>query len=214
MSEQPEDEVPSEPADPWGSVRRVREPIAWILLVVVAIAVLVSALQLFGLVGVPVPVPSGPGQAGVTLGIRASAVAPQFVTGGIFAVPVLSVILVVFAGGLTDRARDVVLAAASIQAAALILGVVSFAAAAGSHLRPGAWFIFDAVDLVAVAAALAFTIAMLRSPALRLVRPQWADLEDDEEDLGDDDDFGAGDNDFGAGDEGFGEDVIGFGDRA
>ena len=107
-----------------------------------------------------------------------------------------------------------VLAAAWIQAAALILGVLSFVAAAGSHLRPGAWFIFDAVDLVAVAAALVFTIAMLRSPALRPVRPQWADLEDDDEDLGDDDDFGAGNNDFGAGDEGFGEDVIGFGDRA
>src|SRR5580704_3202010 len=68
MSDQLGEEVPLEPVDPWGSVRRVREPLAWVLLIGVAIAVLVSAVQLFGLVGVPVPVPSGPGQAGVTLG--------------------------------------------------------------------------------------------------------------------------------------------------
>lgn len=66
MSDQPGEEVPLEPEDPWGSVRRVKEPLAWILLMVTAIAVFVSALQLFGLVGVPVPVPSGPGQADVT----------------------------------------------------------------------------------------------------------------------------------------------------
>jgi hypothetical protein len=209
MSEQLGEEVSAEPADPWGTVRRAREPLAWILLACVAIAVLVSALQLFGLVGVPVPVP----QNGATLGVRASAVAPQFVTGGIFLLPVVSVILVTFAGGLLDRARDVVLAAASIQAVTLLLGVVGLEAAAGSRLRPGAWLVFDAVDLVAVAAALVFTIAVLRSQALRLVRPQWADLEDDEEDLGDDDDFGAGDIHFSARDEGFGEDIIGFGDR-
>ena len=212
MSAQPGEEVPLEPADPWGTVRRVKEPLAWILLVVVAIALLVSALQLFGLVGVPVPVPA----AGATLGIRASAVAPQFVTGGVFLLPVLSVILVAFAGGRTARARDVVLATTSIQAAALVLGVLSLVAAAGSHLRPGAWFIFDAVDLIAVTAALVFTIAVLRSQALRLVQPQWEDPEDDDEELGDDEDSGADESDFvaGADDEGFGEDVIGFGDRA
>ena len=49
----------------------------------------------------------------------------KFVAGGIFVLPVLAVILVAFAGGLTDRARQVVQAAVSILAVALGLGVVS-----------------------------------------------------------------------------------------
>jgi hypothetical protein len=94
-------------------------------------------------------------------------VAPQFVAGGIFTLPVLSVILVAFAGGLTDRARQVVQTAVSIQIVALGLGVLSWLAALGAHLRPGVWFIFDATDLAAVAAALVFAVAVLRSQALR-----------------------------------------------
>ncbi len=93
--------------------------------------------------------------------------APQFVTGGILTLPVLAVILVAFAGGLTDRARQVVQTAVSILAVALGLGVVSWVAALGGHLRPGVWFIFDAMDLAAVAIALIFTVAVLRSRALR-----------------------------------------------
>ncbi|HEY8043114.1 MAG TPA: hypothetical protein VIF35_02520 [Streptosporangiaceae bacterium] len=93
--------------------------------------------------------------------------APQFVAGGIFVLPVLSVILVAFAGGLTDRARQVVQTAVSIQAVALGLGVLSWIAALGGHLRPGVWFIFVATDLAALAAALIFAVAVLRSQALR-----------------------------------------------
>src|ERR1022692_4182623 len=118
MSDQLGEDVPSETAQASDSVRRVREPVAWALLVVVAIAVVVSAWQLFGLPGnglpagpvatsapvttAPSPVPVPPG----TPGFRASVVATQFVAGGIFTLPVLSVILVAFAGGLTDRARQ------------------------------------------------------------------------------------------------------------
>ena len=127
-------------------MRRVREPTAWFLLVVTAIWVLVSAWQLFGLPGAPVPIPTvavpvGPGPAApgpvavATFGLRASAVAPQFVAGGIFLLPVLSVILVSFAGGVTDRARQVVQAAVSIQAVALGLGLVSWL---GALWRPHA----------------------------------------------------------------------------
>ena len=72
-----------------------------------------------------------------------------------------------FAGGLTDRARQVVRTAISIQAVALGLGVLSWLGALSGHLRPGAWFIFDATDLAAVAAALVFTVAVLGSRALR-----------------------------------------------
>jgi hypothetical protein len=197
MSGQLGDDVPSETAQAWDSVRRVREPVAWILLVVAAVAVLVSAWQLFGLPGdgvpaapspvavhtsAPVPspapspgavspgapVPTAPSPVAVTtFGLRASVVAPQFVAGGIFTLPVLAVILVAFAGGLTGRARQVVQAAVSIQAVAIGLGVVSWLGAFGGHVRPGVWFIFVATELVALAAALIFTVAVLRSQALR-----------------------------------------------
>jgi len=65
-------------------------------------------------------------------------VAPQFVAGGIFALPLVSVILVTFAGGLTDRAHQVVHAAVSIQAVTLGLGMLSWLRALGAHLRHGA----------------------------------------------------------------------------
>ena len=206
MSNQLGEDVPSETAQAWDSVRRVREPVAWVLLAIAAIAVLVSAWQLFGLpdnglpggpvaVTVPVaiagpvtvtpgsPVTTAPSPVAVTpgtrvttgprpvdvtsFGWRASAVAPQFVTGGIVTLTVLAVILVAFAGGLTDRARQVVQTAVSVLAVALGFGVLSWLAALGGHSRPGVWFIFDAMDLAAVAAALIFSVAVLRSHALR-----------------------------------------------
>lgn len=202
MSDRLGEEAPAETAQAWDSVRRVREPVAWLLLVITAIWVLVSAWQLFGLPGapVPVPVPVAARQVAVpvgapvthtpspvpvtTFGLRASAVAPQFVAGGIFVLPVLAVILVAFAGGLTGRARQVVQAAVAIQAVALALGVLSWLGALGGHLRQGVWFIFDAADLAAVAAALIFTVAVLRSRALRPLTPQSGDFGEDDEDFG------------------------------
>src|ERR1019366_6853716 len=185
MSDQLGEDVPSETAQAGDGGRRGREPVAWALLVVAAIALLVSAWQLFGLPGngLPgapapaaspgavtpgTPVTTAPRPAAVTsFGFRASAVATQFVAGGIFTLPVLSVILVAFAGGLTDRARPGVQTAISVQIVALGLGVLSWLGALGAHLRPGVWFIFDATDLAAVAAALVFAVAVLRSQALR-----------------------------------------------
>jgi hypothetical protein len=215
MSDRLGEEVPAEAAQAWDSVRRVREPLAWALLVIAAIAVLVSAWQLFGLPGAPVataprpvaavargaPVAAAPSPVAVpgapvthapspvavtTFGLRASVVAPQFVAGSIFVLPVLAVILVAFAGGLTDRARQVVQAAVSILAVALGLGVVSWLGALGGHLRPGVWFIFDAADLAAVGAALIFTVAVLRSRALRPLTPQSGAFGEDDEDFGED----------------------------
>ena len=204
-------EVPSETAQAWDSVRRVREPLAWILLVVIAIAVLVSAWQLFGLPGAPVPtpprpvavvssapvpaapspvagVPGAPPPSPVTptpFGLRASVLAPNFAEGGVFLLPVLSVILVAFAGGVTGHARQVVQGAVSIQAVALGLGLVSWLGALGAHVRPGVWFIFDATELAAVAAALIFTVAVLRSRALHPLTPELMDFADDAEGPGD-----------------------------
>jgi hypothetical protein len=220
MDDQQRGEAPSEAAQAWDSVRRVREPIAWALLAVTAIAVLVSAWQLFGLPGDGLPpgpvaavarvagpvavspsapvatasspvavtpgtrVTTGPSPVAVTsFGWRASTVAPQFVAGGLFTLPLVSVILVAFAGGLTDRARQVVQTAISIQAVTLALGVLSVLVALGAQLRPGVWFIFVATDLAAVAAALIFTVAVLRSQALRRPTPRFQGFPEDDEDF-------------------------------
>jgi hypothetical protein len=43
-------------------------------------------------------------------------------------------------------------------------------------MRPGVWLIFDAVDLAAMAAALIFTVAVLRAQALRPLTPQSEDF--------------------------------------
>ncbi len=195
MSHQLGEELPSDPAQAWDSVRRVREPIAWALLVITAIAVLVSAWQLFGLPGAPaVPAPSSvavtpggpvtpvPSPVAVTaFALRASLVAPQFVAGGIFTLPVLSVILVAFAGGLTKRARRVVQATLWIQAVTLGLAIISWLSALGGNVRQGVWFIFDATDIAAVTAALVFTVAVLRSRALQPATPQRKDFEEEDE---------------------------------
>jgi hypothetical protein len=196
MNDQVGHDVPAETAQAWDIVRRVREPLAWTLLVVAAVVVLVSAWQLVGLPGAAVHAPSGPVAsvagapvraaqgpvasvpsapvaaapapvAGTTFAIRASVVAPQFVAGGLFLLPMLSVLLVAFAGGLLDRARQVVQAAISVQSVTLGLGLLSWVGALGAHLRPGVWFILDAADLAAMAAALIFGVAVLRSQALR-----------------------------------------------
>jgi hypothetical protein len=199
-------EVPSQTARAWDSVRRVREPVAWTLLVITALAVLVTAWQLIGLPGAGLPGPpvlhtspvlvtpgSSPAASaaaspagGPAFALRASAVAPQFVAGGIITLPVLSVILAAFAGGVTDRARQVVQAAVTIQGVALGLGLLSWLGAFGGHVRPGVWFIFDAIGLAALAAALVFTVAVLRSPGLQPLTPQPMDGGEGDEGSGED----------------------------
>jgi hypothetical protein len=131
----------------------------------------------------PAPVP-GPVPA-TTFGLRAAAVAPQFVAGGIFLFPIVSVVLVAFAGRLTDRARQVVQTAISIQAVTLGLGLLSWLGALGAHVRPGIWFISYLTDLAIVATGLIFTAAVRRSQALRLAMPQFQDFPEEDEDFGD-----------------------------
>jgi hypothetical protein len=202
MSDQPGGEVPSGTAQAWDSVRRVREPVAWTLLVLTAFTVLVSACQLFHLadatipvaatpVSTPVPVPVGSspvpiGSSPVSVSafaLRASAVAPQFFAAGVIALPVLSVVLVAFSGGLTKHACRVVQTAAVVQAAAFVLGVISVAGAAGSHTRPGTWFILVAVELAVAATALVFTGAVMWSGELWSLAPRVQDLGDDDGEL-------------------------------
>ena len=187
-------EAPLETAQAWDSARRLREPVAWALLVLTAIGLLISAWLLFGMPGSPpiaAPVTTpGPVPAPVpvtTFAFRAAAVAPQFVADGIFSLPIVSVILVAFAGGLTDRARQVVQTAITIQAVTLGLGVLSWVGAMSAHVRPGIWFIAEARALAIVAVGLVFTAAVRRSQALRVPMPQFQDFPEDDEDFGEED---------------------------
>lgn len=217
VDDQPGEGAPSETTQPWDRVRRVREPVAWTLLVVTVIGVLIGVWELVGLTGTPgIPGPgalvviagSGPVPTG-TLGFRASVVAPQFVAVGIIALPVLSVILVAFAGGLTDRASQVVRSAVSIQAVALAFGVISWLSAFGGHLEPGVWFISYAAHLAVAAAALIVTAAVMRSQALRSPTPQFQDFGAE-----DDGTFGEDDGKLGGRYEEFGDDdEVDFGEE-
>jgi hypothetical protein len=199
MSDQRAEDGPSQTAQAWDTVRRVREPLAWALLLLTAIILLVSACQLFHLAGAIIPVPAtattsaapvgaAPSPPVVTVSafaLRASAVAPQFDALYVIALPVLAVVLVAFSGGLTERAREVVQTAAAVLAAALGLGVISVMGAGASHTRPGTWFILETPLLATVAAALLFTLAVFRSRALQ--PPESIDLEEDDEDFAADD---------------------------
>ena len=180
-------------------------PAAWTLLVLTAINVLIGVWGLFGLPGAPVitaptvVLPNGspiPGPV-ANFGLRASAVAPQFVAGAIFLLPILAIILVAFAGGLTDRARQVVQAAISIQGVALALGVLSWLGALGAkpRTRTGIFFFSDATALVVMAVALIFAVALLRSRALRLPPRLLEDYDEDDEDWAEDDEDSGEDED-------------------
>lgn len=186
MSDQLGADVPSGTAHAWDTVRRVREPVAWAALVLTAFYVVVSACQLFNLAGAraPVPIagPDGPGPALSAFALRASAVAPQFTDALVIALPVLSVVLVAFSGGLTEHARPVVQAAAVVQAVALVLGVISVAGAAGGHYRTGTWFILEVTELAIAATALIFIGAVLWSREMGSLAPRFEDLGGDDED--------------------------------
>jgi hypothetical protein len=112
-------------------------------------------------------------------------VAPEFVAAGLIALPVLSVILAAFAGGLTDRAPLVVDSAVWTQAVTLGLGVLSWLGALDErpHLRPSVWFVSYAVDLAVLATALVFTAAVRRSRALRSPALQFEDFAEEDENL-------------------------------
>ncbi|MGO9080240.1 MAG: hypothetical protein ACLQDY_14545 [Streptosporangiaceae bacterium] len=65
--------------------------------------------------------------------------------------------------------------------------MLSWLGALGAHTRPGIWFIADATVLAVAAAALVFTVAVIRSQALRSLTSQLKDFGEDDEDLGEDD---------------------------
>ncbi|HEY2506330.1 MAG TPA: hypothetical protein VGI58_07420 [Streptosporangiaceae bacterium] len=200
MEETPPDEAPSEPAHPWEQVRRLREPVAWVLLALVVIGMLFGVASLLGLRGT-VPVDSfagGSGPApGLPFGVRAYTAAPTFVDLGNFVLKVLALILVVFAGGRTARAREVVQTIAVIQVVDLGFGILCWIGVLGSQSVPNLWFIEYVRDLAVGVVVLVFVMAVLRSPALRPSPVQFADDNDEDFEDEDDYDFTPHDGDFG-----------------
>jgi hypothetical protein len=170
MVDRPGADVLSVTEQAWHPVRRVREPVAWALLVLAAVMVLVSAGQLFNLAGFELPVCGPTGQSCFVA--RAAGVLPQLVDWTVIAPPVLSVVLAAFSGGPTKHARQVLTTAAAVQAATLVLGAISLVAATvGTSFQPGSSYLFDAAGLAISATALIFTAAAIASPALRSLPP-------------------------------------------
>lgn len=138
----------------------------------------------------PAPGPVGPSPVTVSaFALRASAVAPQFINFGVQTMPVLAVVLVVFCGGLTERARPVIQTAAVVLAAAFVFGLISLEGAAASHTRPGTWFFLEGAGLAITATALGFTGAVMSSRPFRLALPRFQEPGDDDDDFEDDTDF-------------------------
>lgn len=172
MGDRPSTDVWAGTAQAWDSVRRVREPLAWALLVLAAVMVFVSAGQLFNVAGLGLPVCGGPPTGPSCLVARAAGVLPQFSDWTVIAPPVLSVILAAFSGGPTKHARQVLTTAAAVQAVTLLLGAVSLiAVTAGTSFQSGSPYIFDAAGLGVTATALIFTASVLASRAVRSLPP-------------------------------------------
>jgi len=132
----------------------------------------------------PGPTPAVPAPAPVSqFALRASSVAPQFSTAPVQGLPVLALILVTFCGGLTERARRVGLAAAGVLGAALLLGLISLGGAANAHVRPGTWYVLEAIGLSITAAGLVFTVAVLRSGPYRSLTLLFDDIVDEDDDF-------------------------------
>lgn len=163
----------------WDNARRVREPIAWILLIMVTVGIALGIWTLAGL-------PGGPSIGDGVIQVRALLALNYF--GDVYAVilPILAVLLVTFAGGLTKRAGRLITAAAGVQALAVGLGVISFVIESQSGSQPAGprapagavsettqisnWtYISQGRAIALVAAGLILSLAILRSPAVRAV---------------------------------------------
>jgi hypothetical protein len=151
--------------------QRVREPAALLLLAAMALSVIVglwtllsAQSQLFDRL-----VTSLPG-GGLNFGDRALEAFGYFAAIYITALPVAAVVLATLTGGKVNRAREITLGAAVLQAVALILSVICWLAAFGSDLSTSGKtqsFIGGLVSLIVAAAALMFTLAILRSAELQ-----------------------------------------------
>jgi hypothetical protein len=147
--------------------QRVREPAAWLLLAAMALSVIVGVWtllsaqsQLFDRL-----VTSFPG-GGLNFGDRGLEAFGHFGAIYVTALPVAAVVLATLTGAKVNRAREITLGAALLQAAALVLAVICWLAAFGSDLSASGKtqsFVAGLVSLIVAAAGLMFTLAVLRA---------------------------------------------------
>jgi len=107
---------------------------------------------------------------GLNFGDRALEAFGYFGAIYITALPVAAVLLATLTGGKVNRAREITLGAAVLQAAALILSVICWLAAFGSDLSTSGKtqsFIAGLVSLIVAVAGLMFTLAVLRAAELQ-----------------------------------------------
>jgi hypothetical protein len=161
-------------------LRRVRQYVAWLLVVAAGVLVVIAAWQLLGL-----PEPSSgsvgaiegasPGASssfshttvvfyGLTFAQRGLTAIPGLVSVDVTVLPVAAVLLAA-ARPPVPAARRLALTAVTIQAVALTLALVGWVAALRTFVQWEA--LTTAAELVVAGAGLILTIAVLRSPALR-----------------------------------------------
>ena len=140
--------------------RRARDLAAWILLAATVVFVVIGAWELLGLPRAPFPESS--------FGLRSESAVGYLTTFEVTALPVAAVLLVTFVGRPAARAWQLTRAAVVVQAVALGLGLIAWAASLGGDGLDSGWYSLSrAAELAVAAAGLIFTAAVLRSRVSR-----------------------------------------------
>ncbi len=151
--------------------QRVRQPAALLLLAAMALSVVVGVWTLLSAQATLVDriITSQPG-AILNFGDRGVQAFGYFGAIYVTALPAVAVALATLTGPKVSRARQVTLAAAVLQAAALVLSVICWLAAFGSDLTTAGKvqnFFTDLVFIVVAVAGLMFTLAVLRAAEMQ-----------------------------------------------
>ncbi len=140
--------------------RRARDLAAWILLAATVVFVVIGAWELLGLPKAPFPASS--------FRLRSLSAVGYLTTFEVTALPVAAVLLVTFVGRPAATAWQLTRAAVVVQAVALGLGLIAWAASLGGGVLDSGWYSLSrAAELAVAAAGLIFTAAVLRSRVSR-----------------------------------------------
>ena len=140
--------------------RRARDLAAWILLAAAVAFVVIGAWELFGLPSAPFP--------GSSFRLRSESAVGYLTTFEVPLLPVAAVLLVTFVGRPAAAAWQLTRAAVVVQAVALGLGLIAWAASVGGGGLGSGWYSLSrATELAVAAAGLIFTAAVLRSRVSR-----------------------------------------------
>ncbi len=144
----------------WEQARRMRQPLAWVLLGVAAVEILTGV---YAVLGLPGGLP--PGIDGGTQDFQFRATAELAVFAGLpeTVLPVIAVVIVTLAGGATARARDVTTVAALLLGGSLGFGAICWLSELAGNARSSWGVVTDLAALCIPAAGSVFVVAMLVS---------------------------------------------------